>query len=88
MIEHRDRIADFLPASTPSSRNQALKSSARLQSSSASMAIVIFHKTKERIKGPVDHPAELLIVMTDDPKGAKRGDESHSTKKPMEGVGK
>ena len=34
----------------------------------------------------MDHPAELLIVMTDDPKGAKRGDESHSTKKPMEGV--
>ena len=47
------RIADFLPASTPLARNQALKSSAR-QSPSTSMAVVIFHKTKEkRIKGPV-----------------------------------
>ena len=34
----------------------------------------------------MDHPAELVIVMTDDPKGAKRGDESHSTKKLMERV--
>ena len=43
--------------------------------------------TKEKgIKGPVAHLAELLIVMTNDLKGATRGDESHSTKKPMEGV--
>ena len=79
------RIADILPASSPSSRNQALKSRAR-QSSSASMAAVIFIRPKKRIKGPVDHLAELLIVMTDGLKGATREDGSHSPKKPMEGV--
>ena len=85
-VKHRaPRIADFLPASTPSSRNQALKSRAR-QSSSASMAAVIFIRPKKRIKGPVDHLAELLIVMTDGLKGATREDGSHSAKKPMDRV--
>ena len=34
----------------------------------------------------MNHLAELLIVMTDDLKGATGGDKIRSTKKPMEGV--
>lgn len=44
-----------LPASTPLSRNQAWKRSAR-QSSSASMVAVILHKTNAKNKGPGRSP--------------------------------
>ena len=80
------RIADVLLASTPSSRNQALKLAVQGNHHQRQWPLLSSARPKKRIKGPVDHPAELLIVMTDDPKGATRGDESHSTKKSMEGV--